>query len=137
MEKLAVLQRRAVRLLNISNEYIGSSQLMACYSILNIRNSYRAKICIRLFKEASSNFDIFSNLNLSQDTGYSLRRTSILTKKPRTNYGTQTIEYETIRLSNMYPTVVEILRNCKTVREFKHLTMNMLLAPDADVLYKS
>lgn len=109
---------------------------MMRYNILNIRNSYRAKICIRLFKEVSSNFETFSNRYLSRDTGYSLRHTSVVIKKARTNYGMQTIEYETMCLCNMYPNVVEIARNCKTIHEFKHLIMNMFLASELDVLYK-
>lgn len=136
IEKLAVLQRRAVRLLNSSNQYIGSSKLMMRYNILDIRNSYRSKICIRLFKEVSSNFETFSNRYLSRDTGYSLRRTSIVMKKARTNYGMQTIEYETMSLCNMYPNVVKIARSCKTIHEFKQSIMNMFLASELDVLCK-
>lgn len=136
IEKLAVLQRRAVRLLNSSNQYIGSSKLMMRYNILNIRNSYQAKICIRLFKDISSNFETFSNRYLSRNTGYSLRHTSIVAKKPRTNYGMQTIEYETMRLCNTYPNIVDVARDCRTLRQFKHFIVNMFLSSDLDMLYK-
>lgn len=72
IDNLSVLQRRAIHLLNQSNKYITSGNLMMQYNIPDIKETFLLKHAMFVFEQVSLNYDVFFNKFLNS-TGYALR----------------------------------------------------------------
>lgn len=127
IDNLSVLQRRAIRLLNQSNKYITSGNLMMQYNIPDIKETFLLKLAVFVYKQVSLNYDVFFNKFLNRTTGYSLRHTYVV-DRVCTSYGMQMMDYLIMKLCNDYPDVISIAKGCRNVRKFKSTARILFLS---------
>lgn len=116
-DRLSALQRRAIR--TLYNENVHPVTVMRTQNIRPFHEIYNQKLSAYIFSEVSSNYSQFVSHYLNRDTGHNLRRTFIVTEKPRTNYAKQTIDHQIMKLCNIYPDILEIAKTCRCLRTFK------------------
>lgn len=127
LEKISALQSRAARFLLPAGNNTNSCSANTQSRMIPVKTMYELKICVFIYNEIKSNYINFFNTYQNRSTGYSLRQTSVVVNRPRTNYGTQSIEHQILLMCNSHPFVIDAAKNSSTPRGFKRICSSFFL----------
>lgn len=74
---------------------------------------------VLIYNRIKQDFASFNNMYLTRHIEYNLRRTSLVSARSRTNYGTQTLDHQIVDICNSFPSVVELSQISRSVHHFK------------------
>lgn len=87
--------------------------------ILTISNIFRQRLALKIFPNLKADPTTFLAPYKRPESNYALRQNIYVKKKTRTCYGTQLLDYQIPELLNLYPELVAIAQESKSIFSFK------------------
>lgn len=127
-ERVSSLQKRSLKMISSHPPPLTDS----LYKTLNVppfSELYQLSLATMIFREFKHDRTMFSNKYLNRQVAYDLRTISLTGSRPRTNYGTKTIDYQIISLLNAYPSLIELANQNSSMSRFKKQVKLLFLPP--------
>lgn len=116
-QKVITMQQKALKLLTRRPD--SHNNLFSVFHVLCFTECYKLKLMVLIYNRIKQDFSSFSNMYLTRDIEYNLRRTSFVSTRSRTNYGTQSLDHQIVDICNSFPSVVELSQISRSVYYFK------------------
>lgn len=118
-QKLITMQQKALKLITKRPDRHRHSNLFSVFRVLCFTECYKLKLMVLIYNRIKQDFASFSNMYLTRHIEYNLRRTSLVSARSRTNYGTQSLDHQIVDICNSFPSVVELSQISRSVHYFK------------------
>lgn len=127
--RLLSLQKRALRACS-PNPSSGDC-LLQSFNVLPFPLCYKLSVAVHIYHKIKQDITSFRNKYVNRNIRYSLRVTSFISSRARTNYGTEHIDNQISAVCNVYPSIIDEAVTCKTTCHFKK-KMKMLFMRTTD-----
>lgn len=106
-------------------------RLFQDFHVLPFLLCYTHSVAVHIYHKIKQDITYFRNTYMNRNISYSLRVTSLVSTRARTNYGDQHIDNQIATVCNMYPSIIDNAVTCKTIFQFKK-KMKMLFSLSTD-----
>lgn len=132
LKNLYLLQKRAVRLIELLPFRSHTAPFFEKHRLLVINNIRYKKLAMIIYREVKSNRIEFFRKYHERDHSHNLRHISFKKDTLRTNYGTQKLTYQIPHFLNEHPTVMALIEQSSSIYVFKKKIHTFLLKTQTD-----